>query len=148
MSTLFKRLSDTKRKKEIKFKILSLLILIGGLMIIVNLFSSSRSLLKRKDIFLEKEKELKELEKKNLELKGKLKKVQSEEFVEKEAREKLGMGKKGEVVVILPEFELRGSSLNQNQFGSGQGSEVEEEIANWRKWYNLFFLRDSETSSE
>ena len=65
--------------------------------------------------------------KKNEELKKILKSVQSPEFIEKQAREKLNMGKRGEVVVVLPKTENQRPKIEN------------EELPNWQKWYKLFF---------
>lgn len=61
-------------------------------------------------------------------LKKRLAEVSNDAFVEREARDKLGMGKPGEVIIILP---------NQN---SAQFSEksAQENKPNWRKWWNLY----------
>lgn len=56
--------------------------------------------------------------------------VASEAFVEKEAREKLLMGKPGEVVVLFEEEPVG------DQGEPGVGS---EDLANWEKWVRLFF---------
>lgn len=111
-----------------KIRILNLLVLLGGILAIVSFSSSIHSLIKKGDLFVEKEKKLVELKTKNQELKETLEKVEGEEFVGKEAREKLGMGKRGEVVVILP----------KNKKQQTKDSKQEEE-QNWKKWYNLFF---------
>ena len=120
-----------------KARILSLLILLSGIIAIISFSSSIRSLLKKGDLFVEKEEKLIELKSKNQEFKRALEEAQGEDFIEKEAREKLGMGKKGEVVVILP----------KNKKQKTKNSKQEEE-QNWKKWYNLFFYIDSESSSE
>jgi cell division protein FtsB len=60
------------------------------------------------------------------ELKGNLAWVQSPEFVEKEAREKLGMGKPGEVVLILPKFDEKPRSVEAAV------------LVNWQKWWSLY----------
>ncbi|MBL7159726.1 septum formation initiator family protein [Candidatus Microgenomates bacterium] len=112
-----------------KTRALSLLILIGGILAIISLSSSIRSLLKKDDLFIQKEDKLEELKEKNFQLEQVLEKVQSKEFIEKEAREKLSMGKDGEIVVILPKTPKIQNSKNPKQ----------EELANWKKWYNLFF---------
>lgn len=64
----------------------------------------------------------------NEELRKKVAEVQSEEFVEREAREKLNLQKEGELVVILPESEVR----------MGVETEKIAEKANWEKWWELF----------
>lgn len=60
-------------------------------------------------------------------LKKQLEYVQSDEFVEREAREKLGLGKPGEEVIILP------SSPNLKPQATNPNTE-----ANWRKWWKLY----------
>ncbi|MDZ7586603.1 MAG: septum formation initiator family protein [Patescibacteria group bacterium] len=64
--------------------------------------------------------------KENKQLKARLAQVQSPEFIEKEAREKLGLGKPGEEIVNLPKQE-------QESVRAG-----EREEANWRKWWKLY----------
>jgi len=59
--------------------------------------------------------------------------VKSAEFLEKEAREKLGLAREGEVVVILPENVEELISANQPQISENQ------EEPNWKKWLKLFF---------
>lgn len=112
-----------------KEKIFTLISLILGVIVIINLSSSIYSLLKKPDLFLEKEERLTELKVKNEDLEAALKRVQSEEFVEKEAREKLNMGRPGEAVVILPKSPEHQNTRTQEQ----------KELPNWKKWYNLFF---------
>lgn len=112
-----------------KERLISFALLIGGLLLIANLSSSIRFFLKRDDLFLEKEKKIAELKKEHQQLSAELKKVKSKEFIEKEAREKLNMGKPGEVIVILPKLQEHKDLKTQEQ----------EEMPNWQKWYNLFF---------
>ena len=52
-----------------------------------------------------------------------------EEFIEKEARDKLFMFKKGEQKVLIPQ-----ESGNSNENPSDGGNDP-----NWKKWWNLFF---------
>ena len=62
-------------------------------------------------------------------LKTQLEYVQSDEFVEREAREKLGLGKPGETVVIVP---TPGNIQDS-------GFKIQDE-PNWRKWWRLYGL--------
>ncbi len=65
----------------------------------------------------------------NGQLKSQLQYVQSPEFVEKEARDKLGYGKAGETIVVVPEQEQ-----NSNfQITNSQKSEP-----NWKQWLSLY----------
>ncbi|KKQ95586.1 MAG: hypothetical protein A3G66_00540 [Candidatus Levybacteria bacterium RIFCSPLOWO2_12_FULL_39_17] len=73
-------------------------------------------------------KELVEEGKKNQFLKEKLLYVKTDQFVEREAREKLGLTKKGEYFVIAP----TSTPLNQEKI-------VIDTKPNWRKWLDLFF---------
>lgn len=67
----------------------------------------------------------------NKELKGQIEYVKTPEFVEKEAREKLGMSKPGETLIILPE--------NVKELANRK-EEKKEELPNWKKWGQLFGL--------
>ena len=68
------------------------------------------------------------------ELEAKLEVVKGEEFVEKQLRDKLGLAKEGEIVIILPEDEI------VRKFAPKQTRE--EEVLpdpNWKKWIKLFY---------
>ncbi|TSC85339.1 MAG: septum formation initiator [Microgenomates group bacterium Gr01-1014_16] len=77
----------------------------------------------------EARKELAETQAEQEQLKSRLEYVQSEEFIEREAREKLGLGKPGEEVVIVP-------TPIRNQ---ESGIKIQDE-PNWRKWWRLYGL--------
>ena len=54
--------------------------------------------------------------------------VSSDSFVEREARDKLGMGKEGEVIVILPKMtndKLQITNQSENK-------------PNWKRWWDLY----------
>lgn len=60
--------------------------------------------------------------------------VESQAFVEKEVREKLGMAKEGDVVVVLPPDDVLrklAPSLEKETFI--------EEYAIWERWTKMFF---------
>jgi len=70
----------------------------------------------------------------NKELEGKLDTFQSEEFIEKQLRDKLGLAKEEEMVIVLPDEET------VKKFAPKV--EEEEEILpdpNWKKWLKLFY---------
>ena len=73
------------------------------------------------------------LRKENEELEKKLTQSQSEEFIEKQIRDKLGLVKEGEIVLIMPDAEtLRKLAPDLS---------AEEEILpppNWKRWLRLF----------
>jgi len=71
-----------------------------------------------------------EVRAKNEELVEKLGYVESEEFVEKEARDRLNLGKEGEVIIVLPK-ELVEKEVEKE--------EKKEDLPNWKKWVEVFF---------
>jgi len=74
---------------------------------------------------------LEELEERQSRLKDQLKFAQSPEFIEKEAREKLSMGRENETVLVLPE------NL-EDLIGVSQTEQVKP-LPNWKRWWKLFF---------
>lgn len=71
------------------------------------------------------------LEAKNKELKKKLSDIQSPEFIEEQARNKLGLGKIGETTVIIPEETLK------LVMGASQSAQVR--LPNPLGWWKVFF---------
>lgn len=57
---------------------------------------------------------------------------QTDEFVEKVARDELGLSKPGETVVII-------GSPAANRASSPSGELVNSDSPNWRQWWGLFF---------
>jgi len=76
------------------------------------------------------ESEITELDGKSLELTQMIKYLRSDEYVEREAREKLGMQKQGEQLVIVPE--------NMNNL-SVAGDQDMNNKKNWQLWLEYFF---------
>jgi len=72
------------------------------------------------------ESEVRSQELENQELQKRLAEVQSPEFIEREAKEKLGLVKPGEEIVILPTQEQESVRVE------------EQEEPNWRKWWKLY----------
>ncbi|HSX48782.1 MAG TPA: septum formation initiator family protein [Candidatus Saccharimonadales bacterium] len=74
-----------------------------------------------------------DLEKESEKLKKQLQSVESVQFIEQEARDKLGLAKKGETVVVLPDEETLKSLVPKE--------ETEKEVLppdNWKLWLNMF----------
>ena len=76
------------------------------------------------------ESEIAALNSKSLELTRMIKYLRSDEYVEREAREKLGMQKQGEQLVIVPE--------NMNNL-SVAGDQDMNNKKNWQLWLEYFF---------
>ena len=77
----------------------------------------------------EAEDRLENLRKENESLKNELRYKESSEFAEKEIRDKLGLAKEGEAIVVVPQ-----QSSSQLKESSGQDTKP-----NWQKWRDLFF---------
>jgi len=108
-------------------KLSSWLILVIGVYLIVVLSRDLFRIVGSKKRLEEAEVEIQVLEEERVELEEELKLVQGDDFVEKEARDKLLLGKEGEVVVLLPE---RGVINSTGQVMS----EEEGDLKNWQKW--------------
>ncbi len=74
-----------------------------------------------------------QLEKEIIELESQVKSVGKNEFIEKQARDKLGLAKEGEIVVVLPEDEVLASLAPKIP----RADEFLPE-PNWKKWLKLF----------
>lgn len=110
----------------LKSKLVNLIILMVGIFLIVNLTRSIIELLRAGDKIKETENQVAQLRYKNDELKKRLSEVQSPAYLEKIAREKLGLAKEEEVVVILPPYQPPSKTQEEN-------------LPNWQKWWKLFF---------
>lgn len=78
----------------------------------------------------EAEESLVRLKRENEDLKRELEYKKGQEFSEKEIRDKLGLAKPGEAVVVLPKNDSSQSTVD---------SEQSIEIPNYTKWWKLFF---------
>lgn len=110
-------------------KIFFIAFLFVSLLIINNLIRSVFTTWQKKDVLVIAQKELQKEKEENQRLKSQLTIVGSEEFIEKEARDKLFLVKPGEEKVLLPQ----GLKLREEE------KSYVENIPNWRKWWNLFF---------
>ncbi|MDO8571801.1 MAG: septum formation initiator family protein [bacterium] len=104
---------------------IALIILAAG--IIIGLSRSILSLRGRNGIVSERESKLKEVQAEHDLLQRKLAEAESPSFIEKEARNKLGMVRDGEVLVLLEE-----------NTGVPQSEENQADLPNWKQWVALF----------
>lgn len=125
--------SETKGLKEI-FEKFSFYIGLGVLALLIMSLLGSISRMKNVSLKIDKEKEkVEKLKKENEELQKNLEFVQSEEYVEKQLRDNLGLAKEGEIVVILPEAEI------VKKFAPRIDEEEKIPLEpNWKKWMKLF----------
>lgn len=119
----------TKLKKYSGYLIIFLLIFL--------IFSLARNILKFYEIRKQIEKgreSVANLKKENEDLSKKLAETQSQESIEKQLRNKLGLAKSGEIVVVLPDEEILKKL-------APQAPEEEDALPDptWKKWLKLFF---------
>lgn len=108
-------------------KFLFVVIVVILLIIINNLARSIYDIWQKKDFVTEAEKTLSFQKQENQRLKSALSYSKTQEFIEKEARDKLFMVKKGEQKVLL-------SKDSEESVG-----EKKDSLPNWKQWWNLFF---------
>ena len=78
--------------------------------------------------------ELYSMEQKNQMLKKKLTQVQTQDFIEQQARDKLGLGKGNETIMVIPD-----NKINQVLGVKEESKQPEIKIPNWQGWLKLFF---------
>lgn len=79
---------------------------------------------------LEAEKRLAKAKEENDNLRSEVKYRESEFFIEKEARDKLGLAKKGETVVVVPQEGVKGEQTEADPY---------QELSNPQRWWKVFF---------
>lgn len=109
----------------------------GGLLLVILMLASiarniGKVIVIREEVAKERER-LERFEKENERLQKKITETQSDEFIEKQIRDKLGLVKEGEMVVVLPDEEILRSLAPK--------IEVEQDSLpdpNWKRWLKLF----------
>jgi cell division protein FtsB len=114
---------------KVHIPLFPLVAVVGLLVTIFGLSQSVLRLMGRKSILKTKQEELLRLQKDQEALQNKLTLAQSPEFIEKEAREKLNLGKIGETIVLIEEGEVQAQTKEKEKIA----------MPNWKKWWNLFF---------
>ena len=112
---------------------LVVLALLLGTFFIITFSRDLLDLMSSRERIAKEQAEVAQLEGEQQELASELNQVMSDEFVEKEAREKLLLSKPGETVVLLPPDEHAGEKDS-----SQNSQDSEEKFANWEKWAQLF----------
>ena len=116
------------KNKIRKFSLKKILILTFVLILFINLVKSWVKLNARLKIIKEAKLELVEEQKRQENLKREFARTQKPEFIEKAARNKLNMGKEGELVILLPSPVLPASPTPTPI----------DTASNWQKWVRLF----------
>ncbi len=126
-------------KKTIeKLKIKTKMLLGWGiwLLVILLLVSTIKNIGKvvaiNKEVQAEKEK-VEKMRKENADLAEQIAQTQGDAYIEKQIRDKLGLAKEGESIVVLPDEEILKKLAPQPQNGEDTLPDP-----NWKKWLKLF----------
>jgi len=84
----------------------------------------------KRTIVADRQEALRHEEERNRQLIAKLEEATSSAFIEKEAREKLGLVKEGDTVILLGRAE-------HTEFSDQK--DIAANMPNWKKWWKLFF---------
>ncbi|MEK7578040.1 MAG: septum formation initiator family protein [Patescibacteria group bacterium] len=101
--------------------LLSLILSVRAIITIIDLRARKYTVTERKNA-------VEQVKKENAMLQKELDAIHSDEYVEKIARDKLGMVKDDESIVLLPD-EVKG----------GMRKEEKQARTNWQRWWGLFF---------
>lgn len=111
-------------------KKLGFILLVIVLLLMINgLIHSIFDLWQKQNLLASAQRQLDLEELKNAKLKADLSYVQSQQFVDEEAHNKLFLAKPGEQQVFI----------SPDLINAGKGTERKENIPNWQQWLNLFF---------
>lgn len=113
-------------------KIILATIIIVVLLVFYNLLRQINEAVKSGERLSEAADTVYRLEAKNRELKQKLSQIQSSQFIEEQARNKLGLSKSGETVVIIPDEKLK------SVLGATSSAQTVR-LPNWLGWWKVFF---------
>ena len=119
--------------KEKLARFSSLLLIFLSFVLLLSLAKNVLKINKANQKIEEAEEKVAKLKKENAELEDRLSQVQSEAYIEQQLRDKLGLAKEGEIVVVLPDEETLRKLAPKP---------VEEEETlpdpNWKRWIHLF----------
>jgi len=111
----------------LKSKIFKTLIIIGSTIMIIGLVQSIYELIGKRDVIRYRQEQVSKLEMENKNLKIALEEAQNQVFLEKEVRNRLGLVKPGETLVLMEEIR---TSI------SGEIKSIDK--SPWEMWVELF----------
>ena len=108
------------------------MVIFVSIFMIISLSRSVVDLWQRRSIVKQEQERLRRIEQKHEELTQKFKTVLSPVFVEKEARERLGMAKEGDTIILMGDV----SQKDESQPSFPQSATPQE--SNWKRWWMVF----------
>lgn len=128
-------MNNSKEKISIKDRLSRFMLWVLFALLLISIGRTISKIRVINERILDEEKELQKLEEKNSALKKQLDEVNSDYYIEKQIRDKLGLSKEGEVVLVLPSDELLLEIAPKST--QEEGIVIEP---NWQKWFHLFGL--------
>lgn len=125
IETLYNKISKFSR----------ILVLVLGVFFGLSLINNIQTILSADQRIDSAYSKLAKLKQENERLAGEVEEVESEHYTEQQARDKLGLSREGEVVVVLPE-ESKLKRLSPD-FREEESDTLPD--PNWKKWWKLFF---------
>lgn len=111
-------------RKLVRIALLGICIVIA-----VGVLRSVYTLSQKRGIVGERQKALTELVRKNKQLQEDLREATSPAFIEAAARDKLGLVREGETIVIMDKTPIERTDTQKNP----------QEVSSWKQWWSLFF---------
>lgn len=120
--------------KFVKSRLFRLIVTILSFSLVVSLSRSILSIWKKRDIVHERERALVKVQEENSRLQQTLQDVQRQEYIERVARDKLGLIREGEAVILM----INDTSTNL-QMTNEETQNQDVNLPNWEKWWRLFY---------
>lgn len=105
-----------------------------AVVVLVSLFRNLSRVVGARKRIENTQKRVEKLRQENAEIERRLAEVKGEEFIEKQLRDRLGLAKEGEIVVVLPDEEI----LRKVAPAATEEEEVLPDPT-WKRWLNLFY---------
>ena len=112
------------KRKFVRIAVYGICIILG-----IGIVRSVYTLSQKKWIMVERRQVLTQLTDRNQQLQQELKEATGPAFIEQAARDKLGLVKQGETVVIMDKSQILNANNQQNLL----------ELPSWKQWWQLFF---------
>lgn len=119
---------DLKSKRE-RFPWFWVILLIVSMLAGVQVIGSIVGTIHKRDVIHIRKQELEGVKRENVALKDQLKRVESQQYIEQQARERLGLGKEGETVILIETPENKGERFATT---SSEASKTP-----WEAWWEL-----------
>ncbi len=114
--------------------------LVVSIIVLYSVFNSILITIKKVDILKNAEKEVNSLRLENLNLSIGIKDMSTDQYLEKEARDRLNFGGKGEVVFVIPETMIKYAKTEVDSIVNPPVEPVYESGSNIDKWLQFLVL--------